>query len=316
MSQFERVRDHGALSPLISLYASEAPIGLGAFMRCLSVATAVATCAVAFTQIASAADLPAKAPPPPPAPIYNWTGFYLGASVGGGWGHQDLNYATNDPATAFTLLVVPDFLTSQSFNMSGALGGFQLGYNYQIDRHWLLGIETDFNWTDIKGSTSSPVFVARDLLTSSEKIKWFGTVRARLGVLPVDSLLAFVTGGFAYGNVERSGNYGVRGFGATLGTGNAGFGFDCVNTNPSGAPFTCFNGSSSDTEAGWTLGGGLEYAIWQKWTVKVEYLYVRLEGKTVTEFAPVVPGFLQSSYNANFSHTIFNVAHAGLNYRF
>ncbi len=67
---------------------------------------------------------------------------------------------------------------------------------------------------------------------------------------------------------------------------------------------------------GWTLGGGLEYALWQKWTVKAEYLYVSLNGNSVTETALSSGGFLPASFNANFSRTNFNIVRVGLNYQF
>jgi outer membrane immunogenic protein len=65
------------------------------------------------------------------------------------------------------------------------------------------------------------------------------------------------------------------------------------------------------------LGGGLEYAFWQKWTLNAEYLYVSLDSKSVTETAvAVLPGTPPASFNANLNRTSFNVARVGLNYRF
>jgi outer membrane immunogenic protein len=145
--------------------------------------------------------------------------------------------------------------------------------------------------------------------TVDERIKWFGTVRARLGYLPTDNLLTYVTGGFAYGRVDRSGSYVNNSALGILGT-IGGFSFFCSGGQ------TCAAGSSSETATGWTVGGGLEYAFWQKWTVKAEYLYVSLESTSVTEIALTpVPGTLPSSFNAN-SRTNFNVARVGVNYRF
>ena len=78
----------------------------------------------------------------------------------------------------------------------------------------------------------------------------------------------------------------------------------------------CFAGSSSKISTGWTLGGGIEYALWLHWTVKAEYLYVSLSGGSVTEFAVDTSGLAPASYNANFNHANFNVVRAGLNYKF
>src|SRR5262245_2915454 len=126
---------------------------MGALMLRLSVAVMVAVSTVALTQIASAADLPRKAPaaPPPPA-VFSWTGFYIGANIGGGWGNRDVNFVPNDPASAFLFSALP--VPNRSLHTSGILGGVQVGYNYQFNRNWLVGIEADFDGTSMKGSGS------------------------------------------------------------------------------------------------------------------------------------------------------------------
>jgi outer membrane immunogenic protein len=244
--------------------------------------------------------------------VISWTGFYIGANVGGGWGSRDVDYTGNDPASA--VLTTNGVVIPQSFNTSGALGGLQLGYNWQFNRNWLIGFETDFDWSNMKGSTANTFTLPNGgpLVTEAvdERIKWFGTVRARLGYLPTDNLLAYVAGGFAYGRVDHSGswvNNSPIGIVGSLG----GFSLSC-----GGPGQTCFAGSSSHTATGWTVGGGLEYAFWQRWTVKAEYLYVSLESTSVTESAlTFAAGTLPTSYNANF-RTNFNVARGGVNYRF
>jgi outer membrane immunogenic protein len=123
-----------------------------------------------------------------------------------------------------------------------------------------------------------------------------------------------VTGGFAYGRVDRSGsdvNSSATAFGLLpLG----GFSFFC----PVGA--TCFAGTSSRISVGWSAGGGLEYAVWKNLTLKAEYLFVSLDGSSVTETALAVinppPATSPSSFNANFGRTTVNVARVGLNYHF
>jgi len=69
----------------------------GLLMRRLSATFIAAVSTVAFAQIAAAADLPRKAPIYTPPPVYSWTGFYIGANIGGGWGGRSVNYAPNDP---------------------------------------------------------------------------------------------------------------------------------------------------------------------------------------------------------------------------
>jgi outer membrane immunogenic protein len=144
--------------------------------------------------------------------------------------------------------------------------------------------------------------------TVEEKVEWLGTVRARLGYLPTPNLLTFVTGGLAYGEIERNGAYtgsnGVTGILVPIG-------YDCT-AQP------CFSGSRKDTEFGWTMGGGLEYAIVRNWTIRGEYLYVSLDSKSVIETATALPPFatIPSSFTANFGRTNLNIARASLNYRF
>jgi outer membrane immunogenic protein len=285
-------------------------------MRHLSIAAIAAACVVTFVQFASAADLPVKAAPPPAPAPYSWTGFYIGANIGGGWGSRDVSVAPIDPVTVTTFANNNWGPPPTSFDSSGVIGGFQFGYNWQFNRNWLVGFETDFQWSDIKGSVSNTynggtgIPIIPITATASERVDWFGTVRARFGYLPMDNLLAYATGGFAYGQVKRNANLanasGVFGFAGS----NATFAYTC-NANSA-----CFAGSSSETASGWTLGGGLEYAFWQKWTIKAEYLYVSLAAKSVTEtalvFAPLAPSSLLATYN----RTNLNVARAGINYHF
>jgi outer membrane immunogenic protein len=285
-------------------------------MRCLSTATLVAVSTIALTHMAAAADLPRKAPPAPPPPVYSWTGFYVGGNIGGGWGSRDVSYSANDPFSTAMLTDPtsdPGFVPlPASFDTSGLIGGVQVGYNWQLNRNWLVGLETDFDWSGMRGSATTINNLGSGITTNvDEHIRWFGTVRARIGYLPVDSLLVYATGGFAYGRVERTGNYSSNNPGVSLlGFPIGGFAFVCNGGT------VCFTGSSSGIDTGWTAGGGLEYAFWQKWTVRAEYLYVSLASRSVTETALNGGGFTPTSFNANFGRTNFNVARAGLSYRF
>ncbi|MBI3434633.1 MAG: porin family protein [Proteobacteria bacterium] len=174
---------------------------------------------------ASAADLPrmpAKAPAYAPVPAYSWAGFYLGINAGGGWGSSRWNS--------------PVFPTG-SFDVSGAMVGGTVGYNWQVNR-WVLGLEGDVDWTDISGSTTSLVCPLGCRTSNS----WLATVRGRIGY-SFDQFLPYITGGLAVGDVRAR----VPGL-----------------------------LSVSDTQAGWTLGGGVEVALTRNWSAKAEYLYVDL----------------------------------------
>ncbi len=259
------------------------------------------------------------------APVYkapvavapSWTGFYIGANLGYGWGNRDADYTANDPASAlwFTFSGGPSPTT---YKTSGVLGGLQLGYNWQFNRNWVAGLETDFNFSDINGSGSStglmPLLAPVPFTTTlDEHIKWFGTVRARLGYLATDNLLAYVTGGFAYGRVERTGSYVNTGPGGFLVSGGlGGFGINCT------AFATCFSGSSSKIVGGWTVGGGLEYAVWKNVNLKAEYLYVSLDSQSFNDTASAVflPGETPASMTVGYGRTVVSLARLGLNYRF
>jgi outer membrane immunogenic protein len=282
----------------------------------LSTALVAAASTIAFSQIASAADMPMKAAAAPVAPTYSWTGFYIGANIGGGWGGPNVDYVANDLVSLG--LFSPNLPNlgggppPASIHTSGVLGGLQVGYNWQMGPAWLIGAETDIEWSGTKGSASTGgalnIIGAPFANTVEEKVEWLGTVRARLGYLPTPDFLAFVTGGFAYGEVKHSGAYtGAAGVTGTLGP----VGFDCT-AQP------CFSGSASDTTSGWTVGGGLEYAVAGNWTIRAEYLYVSLESKSVIETATAlsVGTTIPSSFTANFGQTNLNIVRAALNYRF
>src|SRR6185312_15495539 len=113
-----------------------------------------ATALVAFSTVAVAADMPVKAPAyAAPAPMFNWTGFYIGGNVGAAWE----NLTTTD-VDGFAALATPG--TRTKLHDTGFIGGGQLGYNFQSG-NWLVGIEGDIGWLDlgkkrfITGTTSS-----------------------------------------------------------------------------------------------------------------------------------------------------------------
>jgi outer membrane immunogenic protein len=281
----------------------------------LAPALIAAVCIGVFAPVASAADLPMKAPAPVVAPAPNWTGFYVGGNIGYGWRRRDVNYTLNDPTSVFVFFPTGT-VPSTSFDTSGAIGGGQFGYNWQFNQ-FLAGLEADFNWSGMKGSNSNTILVSPFALfavplrvAADEDVKWFGTVRGRLGYFPADNLLAYATGGFAYGKVERSAS--VTNISALpfVGTADGVFGVSCA------AGATCFAGASSKVATGWTVGGGLEWAVWSRWTLRAEYLYVSLGSRPVRETALNSAGFLPSSINANFGRANFNVARVGMNYRF
>ena len=155
------------------------------------------------------------------APAYNWTGFYLGANVGGIWGNG---------STATTLIFdnavfpTPFFPTSLGSSASSWLGGAQAGYNYQIGSA-VLGVETDFDWTNLSRSGSftsgvDPGLGTTVTVTSSARMNWLGTLRVRAGFAATadNRLLIYGTGGLAYGGVNANASMTSNGYQSIPGT--------------------------------------------------------------------------------------------------
>jgi outer membrane immunogenic protein len=261
---------------------------------------------------ALAADMPVKASPTVPAPVYSWTGFYIGGNIGYGWTDPTITLTPNDGGTGvgFFALGAPPI----SVNGTGVLGGVEAGYNWQASNSWLVGVETDFDFAGIRGSGAVTYPTATILSplteTATQRVDWFGTVRARLGYLPTENLLVFGTAGFAYGRVTQNGNL-INDSTANSNSANG--------ACPSGPGFVCFAGSGANVSTGWSVGGGLEYAIANNWSLKAEYLYVRLDGPTFFEpvlFGNTPTGVATGGLFAHSSDIDLNVVRGGLNYKF
>jgi outer membrane immunogenic protein len=231
----------------------------------LSIALITAASTVAFTQIASAADLPIKAPIyKAPVKTHNWTGFYISGSAGYGWGAEDNVLLFTNPK-----VTVPGAVPSNhSYDLDGFIGGGGAGYNYQFD-NIVFGLEVDFSYAHFSGTGSSsgafapivPIFLTSPFrYTQTAKLNWLGTVRGRIGFTPLNNLLVYGTGGFAFGHAKAT----------TLLT----------------FPLVSFVGAASGTKSGWTAGGGVEYALGERWSAKIEYLYYDL-GSLLVDDAPV-----------------------------
>ena len=166
----------------------------------LLAATALSTAAVSNV---SAADLPVRAAPPPiiaTAPVFTWTGFYVGGNLGWGWRDDD------NETVVLTGPGVPGGLVGGTLNFGNGndgnfLGGGQIGYNYQIGS-FVIGAEADIQWIDtddnnavfVAGPGNTGLFVPGEFEDSSD---WWGTVRLRAGVA-FDRFLVYATGGLAY----------------------------------------------------------------------------------------------------------------------
>jgi outer membrane immunogenic protein len=252
------------------------------------------------TASASAADLAVKTPiyKAAPAPIVDmWTGFYVGANVGYGWGGWDAS--SNQRVFNFET-------TTASPNVKGVAAGIQAGYNWRVNPQWVVGIEADIEdplsanqvWTDpgIAVSVSPPSdFVPRPggpaSLSHDWKLRWFGTVRLRAGVTPVENWLFYVTGGPAIGGSRYSFDFGQPGAAAIP------------------AP-TTYALSTNKTTYGYSVGAGAETKLTTNWSVKFEYLYLDL-GKVSIDTLDIDGFPFHVDYRLR-SH----LARIGLNYKF
>jgi len=238
-----------------------------------------AVAAIGFASVASAADLPVKAPAykAPVAPIgYSWTGFYVGAHAGAGWGSDGSQSAT-DPA-AGPVLGGFDPVTFDHSAKIGAIGGFQLGYNWQVAPTWLLGVEGDFSFASLDNSNSKAPLTAAvgfvvpgSSLSMSTHVKWLTSIRGRAGYI-WDNNLLYVTGGAAWKNTDFSSQLVAL------------------------APFvsqTSFN----KTQSGWVLGGGIDHMFTPNWILGVEYLFYSFGTESAGAiFKPVLPGAQPIAY--------------------
>jgi outer membrane immunogenic protein len=262
---------------------------------------------------ASAADLPTRKAPIAPVfipPAFTWTGFYVGLNAGGVWTNSNNN---NNLGFGFGF--------NGGNGNSGFIGGGQIGYNYQFTpgAGFVLGAEADLDWADINNRSSNglafgvPVTPGTTVFagSGSSGTSWLGTARVRAGYA-WDRLLIFATGGLAYGEIGRNTNNGAfavtqAGFvnpftGVLVGT---------TTTTPLGF------GNGSSTRAGWTVGGGVEYAIWNNFSVKAEYLYYNLGSHNNNNNGVFFPGAGIGAFGLNSHHDRDgNIVRVGVNYRF
>jgi outer membrane immunogenic protein len=241
----------------------------------------VALLALVAAGPAVAADMPVKAPvykaAPAYVPAFSWTGCYIGAHVGYGWG--PLSWFDVDPDTDGG----GDEPLLTSHKQRGAIGGGQVGCNYQVSS-FLLGIEGDIAASNVKGKSSVTTDDGVSIIYET-KIHWLATLALR-GGLVYDRFLIYGKGGFAFARSD----------------------YKWLNNEPN--TFT-----ASDTRTGWLVGIGGEYALTNNWTAKVEYNYIDLGNKDIhglsTDSDPTSGP--EETYRVK---TRLNVIKAGLNYKF
>jgi outer membrane immunogenic protein len=230
---------------------------------------------VAVSLPAQAADMAVGPRPVAPAPstyipaYFTWTGFYVGIEAGYGWGTAPW--------------VMDPFFGKTSPSIAPSIKGFVTGgvtgINYQVG--WaVIGLEGDFVGSWVKGSINDTT--TTNLLQSS--VYWTASLTPRFGVA-FDRLLVYAKGGGA-------------------------FAFDkAMETINNGGAATGSSAGGSTTRGGWTVGGGIEYAMTEHWTTRVEYDYFGFSTK----------GYILSGPSANQSANVgikLNEIKAGVGYKF
>jgi outer membrane immunogenic protein len=170
-------------------------------------------------------------------PSYRWTGFYLGIEGGGDWARSQHYY--ND--TAAPALI--GLAQTGGIKANGGLAGGTFGYNYQLGNNIVIGFEDDISWTNSKGTAGYIAPFGPLTNTAETSQSWLYTTRGRLGYA-WNRWMVFGTGGAAFTDE----------------------GVQLCNV-----AFGC--GSQSHVVAGWTAGGGVEYAFADSWSAKLEYLH-------------------------------------------
>jgi outer membrane immunogenic protein len=219
----------------------------------------VALSAMGLADVASAADMPVKAPIVAPV-IYTWTGCYIGANGGWKWGRFNESVDTAEgsiiiPGVGVVPLAPGHVDLDHATPSSGVFGG-QIGCRWENAEHWVFGFEGDFDWTNLHASVvdaAPPAFGLAPGDTFENRMRWEGSGRVILG-RSYGQWLFYGTGGIALSRVEMGAN------------------FIPVTVN-AGVPFPGAVGGDSKTLVGGTVGLGTAYMISKNWEIGAEYRY-------------------------------------------
>jgi outer membrane immunogenic protein len=251
---------------------------------------------VALTVLATAASAADMAPsygkaPAVVAPVYNWTGFYIGLNGGAESATTSLDVRTNTTPPSFERR----FLSGKE-RKTGWLAGGQVGYNWQTGMT-VFGVEADAQWMSNKFTYDTapfgdPFFNGKGRNAQfTANIDWLVTVRGRVGVAATPALLLYVTGGVAIASANIT--------------------YNSLAGPPAPAPVVLATISDHDVRVGWTAGIGAEYALGGGWSAKAEYLRVNFDNFSVNFSVPA-----QNLAGPVKVNTDLDIIRAGFNYKF
>lgn len=245
----------------------------------------------------------------------SWTGPYFGVNAGiivdGGPGVDIAAFPIQTGASPSDIVPLSGHLPTSGESF---LGGGQFGYNFQFQNNIVAGLEADIEGSTAQSSFASPgaaptlnppgTFTNVSAIGATKSLQYLGTVRARLGFLFTPSILAYTTGGLAYGQVGLTSSSAEN---------------TIFNATGQSVVSALGGASYSAVRAGWTVGGGLEALISRNWSAKAEYLYYDLGAVSQnTLFINTLnnaPGTLGANIGSQ-SSTHFNghVVQLGINY--
>jgi outer membrane immunogenic protein len=235
-----------------------------------------------FASPAFAADLPVKGPwPPPPVRVFTWTACYLGAMVGGGWGHKELA----DPTAIITGAASVPAVT---VDPSGWLVGAQAGCDLQFAGNTVVGLEGAFAGGRIEGHSAVIPLGGTDSATATARLDALATLTGRVGYA-IDRSLLYAKAGFAWAD-ERYSAVGTFG-------GNA------------------FDLEGPATRFAWTVGAGVEWAFSDYWAVRLEYDFYDFGDRRVTFSDTTSDLFSGAAGVVDVKQTIHTIK-LGLSFRF
>jgi outer membrane immunogenic protein len=251
---------------------------------------AVVAAGLASVAPAGAADLARMPVKAAPAPLLSWTGWYTGASLGARWADVD------GTSLSFGGGPVPfPALAHQSYDSTTFRVGGYLGYNWQLNQNWLVGLEGDWAWGDgsTRVDTLQGIQPNNNGNWSEVGQTWDAGLRGRLGYLLDPTWLVYLTGGIQWQHFEATVNCAINTCGPP------------PLLPPNGAPYLQTNDT---TRTGWAIGGGVEKMLSANWLVRAEYRYADF-GTWTTSFggAPVIVKQFELA-----THT----AYFGLTYKF
>ena len=246
------------------------------YFKILSLALAVIT----FSGVAIADTVTVISPGPSSTTTtkstYDWTGVYAGVNLGAVWSgsHLNANQANLVPSTGSY---------SQNMNSTAVNPGFQFGYLHQLKDNWVVGGEADFTYP-----SATSTFKTANAIGEFDQFKIHNNLQGSLrlrGGYAFDRFLPFITTGISFGSMKLQYN------------------------NEANDSY-----STSTTQTGWVLGGGLEYGVLKNLSVRTEYLYTNY-GNAMSMGLPAISGYTDPTGSAH-ANLSTNVLRAAVNYRF